>query len=46
MWKWFSSKEIDKFSGWLAGELIQRYPPTGLDKDGKKATQRTDESAL
>jgi len=40
MWKWFSSREIDKFSGWRAGELIKRYPPTGLDKDGKKATQR------
>ena len=40
MLKWFSSKEVDKFSDWLGAELIKRYPPTGVDTDWKKATQR------
>jgi len=40
MLKWFDSKEVDKFSDWLASEIIKRYPPDGLDADPKKSTQR------
>lgn len=40
MLKWFDSKEVDKFADWLIAELNKRYPPTGLDTDWKKATQR------
>lgn len=40
MLNWFKSKEVDKFSDWLAEELIKRYPPTGVDTNWKKATQR------
>jgi hypothetical protein len=40
MLKWFDSTEVDKFADWLTAELLKRYPPTGLDTDPKKATQR------
>ena len=40
MFKWFDSKEVDKFAEWLVAELLKRYPPSGLDTDPKKATQR------
>jgi len=40
MLKWFDSKEVDKFADWLAAEIIKRYPPTGLDTDWRKASQR------
>jgi hypothetical protein len=40
MLKWFDSKEVDKFADWLSSEIIKRYPPSGLDTDPKKATQR------
>ena len=40
MLKWFDSSEVDKFADWLAGEIIKRYPPTGLDTNSKKAAQR------
>lgn len=40
MLKWFDAKEVDEFSDWLVAELLKRYPPTGLDTDARKATQR------
>ncbi|MEO8157893.1 MAG: hypothetical protein ABI648_08860 [Betaproteobacteria bacterium] len=40
MFKWFDSREVDKFADWLAAEIIERYPPQGLDTDSKKAAQR------
>ena len=40
MLKWFDSKEVDKFADWVSSEIVKRYPPTGLDTDPKKATQR------
>ena len=40
MLKWFDSREVDAFADWLSGEIIKRYPPTGVDKDPKKAAQR------
>jgi len=40
MFKWFDTKEVDKFADWLASEIIRRYPPAGLDTDYKKSSQR------
>ncbi len=40
MLKWFDSREVDAFADWLSAEIIKRYPPSGVDKDPKKAAQR------
>jgi len=40
MLKWFDTTEVDRFAKWLTAELADRYPPSGLDADAKKAKQR------
>jgi hypothetical protein len=40
MLKWFDTSEVDEFAKWLTAELLDRYPPSGLDVDAKKARQR------
>jgi hypothetical protein len=40
MLKWFDTSEVDQFAKWLTSELLDRYPPAGLDTNAKKAKQR------
>ena len=37
---WFDTKQLDEFADAVVAELVLRYPPPGVDVDGKKAFER------
>jgi hypothetical protein len=38
--RWLDTKEVDEFADSVVAELLQRFPPTGLDLSTRKAIDR------
>lgn len=38
--RWFDTKEVDEFADSIVAELLQRFPPTGVDLATRKAIDR------
>jgi hypothetical protein len=38
--RWFNTKEVDEFADSVVAELLQRFPPTGVDLSTRKAIDR------
>jgi hypothetical protein len=37
---WFNCKEVDEFADSIVGDLMKRFPPSGVELPGKKAADR------
>ena len=37
---WFATKEIDAFADSIVAELVQRFPPAGIDVSTRKSAER------
>jgi len=38
--RWLDTKEVDAFADSVVAELVQRFPPTGVDLSTRKAVDR------
>ena len=38
--RWFNCKEVDEFVDSIVGDLMKRYPPSGVELPGKKAVEK------
>lgn len=38
--RWLDTKEVDEFADSVVAELVQRFPPTGVDLSTRKAVDR------
>lgn len=40
LFSWLDTKEVDEFADSVVAELLQRFPPSGLDLSTKKTIER------
>jgi hypothetical protein len=40
MLSWFSSKHVDAFADSIVAELLERFPPTGIELSTEKSAER------
>jgi len=40
LFAWFNTREVDEFADSVVAELLQRFPPSGVDRSTKKAVER------
>jgi hypothetical protein len=40
LFAWFNTREVDEFADSVVAELLQRFPPSGVDLSTKKAVER------
>jgi hypothetical protein len=40
MLAWLNCKDVDEFADSIVGDLMKRYPPTGVELPGKKAAEK------